>query len=512
MARKYDVVVVGAGLGGLSAATLLAKKGLNVLLLEKHNVPGGYATSFVRGRYEFEVALHELSGVGTPEHPSSLHRYLNYLGVAERVEFIHMPYFYRSIFPDLDIRLPVGREKYEDVMCESFPRDAKGIKRFIGRFFELEHELVRLMKLTESKKLPSLVEIATLPINLRTLLRYAFTTWAQVLNRDVKDPKARAVLSQIWGYFGLPPSKISYLYFANAMASYIKNGPTYIKGRSQALSNAFVTAFEEHGGEVRFNCGAQKITTSNGRITGVITEDGEEILANCVVSNASPVTTCRDLIGVKNVPQSFFNRLRSSTVGASSVIVYMGVARSPAKLRIDDHEVFINANYDFESHYEKMKVVGLPEGMVAGCYNHVFPEVSPSGTSMVVLTTLAYGEPWTKIPPEQYVRTKNRVADAMISMAEKVLPGLRKYAEVVEVATPITNMRYTRTLGGAIYGFDQPPSDATVWRISHKGPLEGLYFVGAWTPPGGGFEPSMLSGRMAGEMISRKVKKTKRGA
>ena len=81
---RYDVIVVGAGLGGLSAATRLAKSGLDVLILERHNLPGGYATSFVRGRFEFEVSLHELSGIGPPDKRMSLFDYLPDLGVAQR--------------------------------------------------------------------------------------------------------------------------------------------------------------------------------------------------------------------------------------------------------------------------------------------------------------------------------------------------------------------------------------------------------------------------------------------
>ncbi len=125
MTKHYDVIVIGAGLGGLSVATMLAKNGLGVLLLERHNVPGGYATSFVRGRavgeqpYEFEVALHELSGVGPPGRRGAVYRYLEYLGMADKVEFLHVPNLYRSVFLDpsgwspsglgLDVTLPTGR-------------------------------------------------------------------------------------------------------------------------------------------------------------------------------------------------------------------------------------------------------------------------------------------------------------------------------------------------------------------------------------------------------------------
>ncbi len=90
MTKKYDAIVIGAGLGGLSVATMLARNDLSVLLLERDNSPGGYATSFVRGRYEFEVALHELSGIGPPEHRGVLYHYLDYLGVTGKVDILHV--------------------------------------------------------------------------------------------------------------------------------------------------------------------------------------------------------------------------------------------------------------------------------------------------------------------------------------------------------------------------------------------------------------------------------------
>jgi prolycopene isomerase len=107
------------------------------------------------------------------------------------------------------------------------------------------------------------------------------------------------------------------------------------------------------------------------------------------------------------------------------------------------------------------------------------------------------------------VDTKNRIADAMIEMAEKVAPGLRAGTEVVEVSTPLTNMRYAGTIGGSIYGFNQPPRDHMIWRMGHRGPLERLYFAGAWTQPGGGFEPCLMSGQMAGGAVLNKIKQVR---
>jgi phytoene dehydrogenase-like protein len=120
MPKKYDAIIIGAGLGGLSTATMLARKGVSVLLLERHNIPGGFATSFVRGRFEFEVALHEISGIGPPEDRGSLYRYLDYLGVAGKVDFLNISNLYRSVYPDIDITLPAGRKAFDPPCARLF--------------------------------------------------------------------------------------------------------------------------------------------------------------------------------------------------------------------------------------------------------------------------------------------------------------------------------------------------------------------------------------------------------
>jgi prolycopene isomerase len=503
MTEHHDAIVIGAGLGGLAAATTLAHEGLDVLLLERHNVPGGYATSFVRGRYEFEVALHGLSGIGPPERRGNVYRVLEHLGVTDKVEFLHVPNLYRAVFPDLDITLPVGREAFEARLAETFPGEAQGIHHFTERVFRFCREYASFLRQRRR------IHPATIPVRFPHFIRYLPTTWGQVLDRDVQDPRARAVLSQYWGYVGLPPSQISFVYFANTLAAYVRRGAAFPKGRSQALSSAFLTRFEELGGETRLNCGVQRITTTDGRVTGVITDEGHEIGADWIVSNADPITTCRDMIGTDKVPPSFFARLQSSEVAASTVNVYLGVARPPEDLGLTEHEIFLNANYDFERHYEAIKAITPPEAIAVTCYNAVYPEISPPGTCIVVLTALAYGEPWSKVPPSEYVDTKNRIADAMIDMAEKVAPGLREHSEVAEVSTPLTNMRYASTLGGSIYGFSQPPRDNMVWRMGYRGPLERLYFAGAWAQPGGGFEPAMMSGRRAARAIWYQIRKAR---
>ena len=291
MTQHHDAIVIGAGLGGLAAATTMVNEGLDVLLLERHNVPGGYATSFVRGRFEFEVALHELSGIGPPERRGNVYRSLEYLGLTDRLEFLQVPHLYRAVYldpsgtgqsePDFDITLPVGREAFEAELAAAFPHEADGIHRFIDRVFAFGREYARFLRQRRN------VHPVMVPFRFPRFTRYLPTTWGQVLNRDVSDPCARAVISQYWGYVGLPPSQISFVYMANVLAAYVGRGAAFPVGRSQALSSAFFTRFEELGGEARLNCAVQRITTSNGRATGVLTEDGQVFTCLLYTSDAA---------------------------------------------------------------------------------------------------------------------------------------------------------------------------------------------------------------------------------
>ncbi len=494
--KDYEAVVVGAGLGGLSAAAWLAKEGKKVLLLERHRVPGGYASSFKRGRFEFEIALHELSGLGTEQDKGPLRKLFEQLGIMDKVQFIQIPEFYRSVFPEVDVTVPIGRQAFEEELVRAFPAEAGGIREFSAACFDFAEQALKANRVGMKK-------VAAEPENFPALVKYFGKTLSQVLDPMVADPRARAVLGQAWGYYCLPPSQVSFTIYALGTAGYVRFGPAHVKGTSQALSQAFVEVIEENGGDVWLNAGVSRILATGGRVYGVVTENGDKIDCPYVVCNANPVTTCLDLIGADEIPGWYLRRLGAGSGGASTFNVYLGLDRPYDELGFRNHETFVNTGYDLDEHYQLMKraIESEPAEAAVTAYNAIDPEFSPPGTTCAVITLVARADQWLKLPPEEYAKTKDLVAGRVIRLAEMVAPELGDHIEEMEIATPLTNARYTSNPMGSIIGWNETFKGTGMDRLPARGPLDGLYFANAWVNIGGGFEPSIVSGYMTSRQV-----------
>ena len=496
--RDFDAVIIGAGLGGLSAAAKLARSGLKVVLLERHSVPGGYASSFVRGRFEFDVSLHQLSGVGGPETPGPLYRLLEEQGVLPKVEFVKIADCYRAVFPDVDVTVPIGRDNFERALIEAFPSEAESIKRFselvFGFFMEaMAADVMRngLTRITPEKH----------PL----LCRHVLSTMAEAVFPIVTDEKLRCVISQLANYVGQPPSRVAFMTYAMALTTYVLLGPVHIRGTSQALSQAFVEVIEENGGQVWLSNGADRIETKDGRVCGVVAQDGTRLAAPRVVSNANPFETLVNLVGADYVPDWYLKRLSVWTPGVSTFNVWLGLDKPADHFGFDVHETFVGFDYDLDRMYEEASVKALnlnPPGAAVTAYNLADPEFSPPGTTNVVITMGAYGGPWSRLSPAEHLTVKSLQADKGIEIAEMVAPGIRKHIEVMETASPMTNRRYTLNPGGSFTGFTENRHPGGAMQIPCRTPIEGLYLGSAWVNMGGGYMPSMVNGhRAASELL-----------
>ena len=494
---EYDAVVIGAGNGGLTGALTLARAGRKVLLLERHNVPGGCATSFVRGRFEFEVALHQLSGMGSAERPGPLRAVLNDLGIMDKLEFVEMENLYRVVWPDtFDITLRAEKNAIVETLQDRFPEEKDNIPRFFDLVYGFSMEMVQGLFFKDpnisKKKYP-------------LFFKYALTPTRKVLDEYFSDPLLKAILSIYWSYAGVPPTWLSFGDFAIMLFAYIEFKPYHLKGGSQALSNALLDEFINNGGEVRFNCGAKKITTKGGRVTGVTTEQGDTVQTRYVLSNASMLQTYLDLMDPDQVPRETLDGFRSTSIGPSAFSIYMGFDCEPEDLGIQETTNFITTTTDMDKAFARWKTMEQQGVALFTCYDVSDPDFSPPGTCQAAFVSLQYGEPWSLVPPHQYYDAKYRYAEGMMELAEKAFPGVRGHIEEMEIATPMTHLRYLGHLGGAIYGHDQYTKD-TQYFMANRSPVQGLYFAGAWAMQGG-FQPTLTSGRSAAKGILKSMAK-----
>mgnify|MGYP002639697610 FL=1 len=496
----YDAIVIGAGNGGLTASAALAQKGLHVLLLEKHNIPGGCATSFCRGRFEFEVALHQLSGMGTVEKPGPLRMTLGSLGVLNDLEFVEMPDLYNVVMADgFRLALKPDRNQVISSLQGLFPKEKEAINRFFELCYQYAHQMLGAFYFKDPapsrEKYPVLYE-------------YAFKTASEVLDALFRDPLLKAILSVYWGYVGLPPNRLAFPYLAMLFFVYIEFKPFHIKGGSQALSNALVNRFMEHGGTARFQCGAKKIVVEDGVVKGVITDDGELIPARFVVSNASQVSTYTQLMDRDHVEEKALREMRGRSLSPSAFTLFAGFDCDPQDMGITETTTFFLDNRHFDDRVlTRMREIDMGDQlMVMSCYDVADPDFSPPGTCQANIVTLKYGEPWLSIPTSRYHETKFRCAEEMLKRVEAIYPEVRVHMEELEVATPLTHMRYLRHPAGAIYGFEQYTKDSMFFQPGRYSPVEGLYFAGGWVGDCG-FQPTLEAGLSAAKTIIRKLEK-----
>jgi len=496
--ETYDTVVIGAGNGGLTAAARLAKKGLKVLLLERHNIPGGCATSFCRGRFEFEVALHQLSGMGTPERPGPLRMALAGLGVLDDLTFVEMKDLFSVSMPDgFRLTLKADKEEVISQLAQRFPHE----KTAIHQFFDLVYAYANNMLAAFFFKDP-----APSRDKYPVLYSHAFKPANEVLDEIFTDPLLKGILSVYWGYLGLPPNHLSFAYLAMLFFVYIEFKPFHIKGGSQALSNAIADQFISNGGTARFNCGARRILVENGAVQGVLTDEGDRIQTKTVVSNASQVTTYAQLMDATDIPGSVFREMGGRSLSPSAFTMFVGFDCEPEEVGITASTNFLVEAFEFDDRiFNRMRSVNITdETMVLSCYDVSDPDFSPPGTCQANIVTLKYGEPWMRIPPTQYHDIKFRCAEAMLRRVEAVFPGVRAHVEELETATPLTHMRYLGHPEGAIYGFEQHTKDSMFFQPGRYGPIDGLYFASGWIGDCG-FQPTLNAGLSAAKSIIRKL-------
>lgn len=495
--QQYDAIVIGAGNGGLACAATLAEKGKKVILFEKHNIPGGCGTSFRRGRFEFEVALHQLSSMGTPEKPGPLRELFRRYGIEDQIEWIEIKELFRVNFPDgTGISIPADRKNCEAFLCSQFPQEKESILRYFETVYAFCSESAAFAeKSAQSTGEPSAAKKAIMkmgfPKMYPTLARYALKSTQEVLDEFFKDVKLQLALSAYWCFMGMPPARFPWSILAKCTNIYMEDKPFYLRGTSMMMNQAIMDAVQRMGGVVHLNRGVERIVLEGGAAVGVVDEKGEEYRASKIISNISPLATYGALLQPEEVPQAAQEYLRPYTIGISALTCFIGLDCTPEEIGFTtsftlNYESF-DANEDFKDAY---KLLPEKDPLVATCYTVDDPEISPPGTSIITAGTLKYSAEWEKLTPEQYYEKKYEAGKRIVARLEKMYPGFTDHIEEMEVATPLTHMRYLNHPGGAIYGYEQDVM-SSVFFFPAESKIPNLEFASGWVNACG-FGPNYL--------------------
>ena len=502
MDKHFDVIVVGAGNGGLAAAANTAKAGLKTLLLEKHNIPGGCATSFRRGRFEFEPSLHELCSVGTKEKPNTVYKVFEGLGAQPNWQYEHD--IFRVIVKGengYDVTLKAGVDDF----CESVDAAVPGCKENVRAYLELKPKVdAAIDYIYATKGHPNGL---TMLLKHADFMRVAGHSVEQVMTALGIPKKAQEIINTYWGYLGVPTDELNAMHFLNMVHDYVQDGAAMPKYRSHELSLLLVDVIQKHGGQVWYNSEVTKfLYNDDGSVAGVVA-NGEELYAREVISNVIP-NNVFNMSDPDKIPEQNLKLANARDFGISVATIYLGLDCSMEELGMENYTIFIESDPNPRVQYETRADGSL---YIVNCLNRVIPDSSPEGTCTLFFTIPIFGSDVPKdLKPEDYKKYKNDLAKKFIEDAEKTLGiSIIPHIEEISVATPVTFARYLGTPEGTIYGYKLSGWDNLMARTAGEKTdyaIPGLSFCGGHYIRGDGYSCAYIMGDTIGKRVAKRLK------
>ncbi len=406
---KYDVIVIGGGLGGLTCANRLAMGGFSVLLLESHNKLGGLATWFNRkGGHIFDVSLH-----GFPVGMKKTCRKYWSKDIADSIvqlkgiRFDNPQFSFSTTFDKVD---------FKRLLREYFNIDQETIDGFFST--------VRSMNFYDDQSMTT-----------RELFEKFFPGRNDVV-RMLMEPIAYANGST------LDDPAITYgIVFSNFM----DKGVFTFRGGTDLLIQKMEAVLNENDVDVKLKAKVEKVLTKNGKVTGVVA-NGETFYGETVISNANLLSTIKDFVGTDSFDDDFIKEVNNIRLNNSSCQVYMGIKKGEKIDYIGDL-LFTSTAEKFDSEMLCSKEI------TSRTFSIYYPDIRP-GTDMysIVASTNANYDDWAHLSEEEYKKAKAHLIETTLDALEKYVPNARENIDYIDAATPRTFKRYTHHLKGSSFG------------------------------------------------------------
>ncbi len=490
--KTWDAIIIGSGIGGLTAGALFTKRGLRTLICEKESQVGGYVVSFKRARFTFDATG---AFVGGCQEGGDFYQILKEIGAHEEIEFIPIHHI-QNIYPGFDIQLHQGGfDSYLEALLKLFPEEEKGLKIYLSLVKRIGEEIKSYSEMKWVKKI-------LFPFYFRNLIRFHQTTHQAILDKLFRGGEIKMALHTLPATE--PPSRLSFLFVAILIGKALMEGVFYPRGGMGGISEAIAKSFIHSGGEIHLQTEADRILMKNGKIGGIETTDHQIFQAPLVISDINPNRL------IKMLPSEFQNpflkKMRHWEYSLSCFILYMATDLD-LKRRGLPYFTYLRSLSDLEEEDRMFRRGEVPRNptMMVSIPTLLDASLAPEGQHLIKVLVPApfdYRERWGEADPEQYRLIKEEFSQNIIHQLElKLISDLREHLLFYEAATPLTLRRYTGNESGAMYGLASTPQQIGNLRPSHQTSLPGLFQVGHYTRPSHGIVGASLSGLFAARTI-----------
>lgn len=481
----FDVVIVGSGIGALSAAALLAKQaGKRVLILERHYTAGGYTHVFRRPGYEWDVGIHY---VGEFHRPGSMLATLFDYVSDQRVAWESMGDVYdRMIIGGQSFDFVTGPQRFRDTLCQYFPSETRAIDRYL----ELVKSVARSMQLYYAEKvIPAPLAFLIGPALRWKFLRHARRTTLEVLQGLTSNRLLIGVLTGQWGDYGLPPAQSSFAMHAILAHHYLR-GAAYPVGGASRIAAAIAPVIEGTGGQILVNAEVTRIVVEGNSAVGVEMSDGRVIRAKTVISGTGAMNTFGKLLPEPVAQRhGLRDKLRTVEPSHSYVSLYVGMRHSDRDLGLEKTNLWIYRSPDHDKEladYLKDANSPLPFAYISfpSAKDPEFQDRFPGRSTIQVIGAARYdwfsrweSERWQR-RGEGYQDLKESFRERLLEVLYANVPQVRGKVDHAEVSTPLSNRHFSNYGRGELYGLSHSPERFQKRFLRPRTPVRNLYLTG----------------------------------
>ena len=486
--------MIGAGIGGLAGGVRLLQRGHHVTLLEKEPRVGGYAVSFRRHGFTFDLALHVVPSGGPGQEFAAM---IETLGLSTSVRFIRLRDGFRVHLGDYHFQMPGDYDSLLESLEREFPAEKKGLLLFHKDLQKYVSIYARVFDIT----VPGYRAIPSFLLKIPAFLQHSMLPTKTYLERFFHDERLMAILFQPAAFMGIPMRDFPTVNFMMMFSLLMKNGMYTIAGGGQRLTDSLKDRFLELGGTLSTNTAAERVIIKKKKAVAVRLSDGQLLPCDAIIAGNNLYDIVNNLIGRAHFPERYCRNLDTLKPSVSVMALNLGLDCSPHELGIDYHIAMVFPDADIDGCFDRQSRQIEPAGFSITAHGNSDPGFTEGGGHTLSLIGGTAPELWLAMNEEQYRQEKDRVSRKLIAMAERQYPGIQDHKVASDLATPRTMARYTGNPLGAIMGLN-----CTVGSHRHilkavKMPIANVILGSAWTNKLGGFMQSVKSGILAAERI-----------